>query len=206
VPGATLLITRRDIMKKRLVLALLIGSLIFFAGCLPIGLMLPPTFLPAGGFDIGVGAEVVVGEGFFPWVFEAQPRYAFTDSVEGSMRIAISPFFVEGVFPLYLEGGGRVRFTKNPVLSLYGGIGGLMFIGGETETPFLPIFRLAPTLGFRLGGTTYAFLRGQVLYAEGPLFVLGGGLSGKHWILEGSVPLPFSDEGFGFFLTAGARF
>ncbi|HAA86465.1 MAG TPA: hypothetical protein DCE14_09005 [Kosmotogaceae bacterium] len=67
-------------MKKRLILGLLFGSLIFFAGCLPIGLMLPPTFLPAGGFDISVGAEVVVGEAFFPWAFEARPRYAFTSA------------------------------------------------------------------------------------------------------------------------------
>ncbi len=204
--SATLLTTRRDIMKKRLLLGLIIASMVFFTGCLPIGLMLPPTFLPAGGFDIGVGAEVVIGEGFFPWVFEAQPRYAFTDSVEGSMRVGISPFFVEGVFPLYLEAGGRLRLTSSPVISVYGGGGFLTFLGGDGNGAFLPIFRISPTIGFRLGGETFAFLRGQALYAENFLFVIGGGLSGKHWILEGSVPLPFPDEGFGFFLTAGARF
>ncbi|GEM_PF-6848574 len=193
-------------MKKRILLGVAIASLILFAGCIPFGLMLPPTFLPAGGFDIGIGAEMVIGEGFFPWVFEAQSRYAFTDSVEGSLRGAISPFVFEGVFPLYLEAGGRLKLTSSPVISLYGGGGFLAFLGGDVDNFFLPIFRVSPTIGIRLGGNTYAFLRGQALYADDFLFVVGGGLSGKHWILEGTVPFPYPTDSFGFFLTAGARF
>jgi hypothetical protein len=68
------------------------------------------------------------------------------------------------------------------------------------------VFRVAPTIGFRLDGNTCTFLRRQALYGEDFLFVVGGGLSGMRWILERSLPMLFPTESFGFYPTAGTRF
>ncbi|HAA86466.1 MAG TPA: hypothetical protein DCE14_09010 [Kosmotogaceae bacterium] len=135
--------------------------------------MLPPTLLPAGGFDTGLGLEMLVTkERADLWLVGAQPRYGLAENAEGVLTIATSPLLlVQGAFPLYLEAGGRLKLTDSPVISVYSGAG-LLTVLGNGESIKLPMFRLAPTIGFYLPGNTYAFLRGQVLYVSGPMFVL----------------------------------
>lgn len=194
-------------MKKSLVMVLIVALIMVFAGCFPISLLLPPTFLPAGGFDTGFGLEMLVArERADLWLVGAQPRYGFADNAEGILSIATSPMLlIQGAFPLYLEAGGRLKLTDSPVISIYSGAG-LLTVLGDGESIILPMLRIAPTIGFHLAGNTHAFLRGQAIFVSGPMIVVGLGLSGKHWILEGSVPLPYDESGLGIFLAAGVRF